>query len=208
MTCCFPDIQSKYITERKYHTRNSDFSTKSPTEIIREIATDHRLNNCSKANIFEDHEEIVLEYWNALELTDLTTQFEEMQRLAVALAVNPRKHLSPDYPSGTLLLHSSRAVRVLIPIIPPKFRIPLIGQWWLLAITTYICNGRKPLEMDPITSKDAKNKTWEEVQSTLRTRGLRDAYYLGDAVSLSQAAETWGDNDRFYLKAGILYGEE
>lgn len=62
--------------------------------------------------------------------------------------------------------------------------------------------------MDPITSKDAKNKTWEEVQSTLRTRGLRDAYYLGDAVSLSQAAETWGDNDRFYLKAGILYGEE
>lgn len=216
MTCCLLDTQDKYITEIKYNSRSGSFSSQSPIAVFNEIAQDSRLDGirdsaqtgASQLELSKEHEDVVLEYWHALEFGNLTSQFEEMQRLAVALAVSLHKSVAQQSPLTRNLLHGSRAVRVLLPRIPGRFRIPLIRQWWLLAITTYICNGRVQSATGQIAKVDSKDNDWKAVEALVQTKGLHDVYFLGDIVSIRQMADTWGDSDRYYLKAALLYGEE
>jgi Questin oxidase-like len=217
MTCCLLDTQDKYITEIKYSGREGHFSSKSPIAVFNQIAHDRRLDGVtqsseSRASLLElskEHEDVVLEYWNTLDFGSLTNQFEEMQRLAVALALSLHKSVAQQSTLTRNLLHASRAVRVLLPHIPGKFRVPLIRQWWLLAITTYICNGRVESATGQIAKVEAKDSDWKVVENRVNSKGaLHDAYLLGDLVSIRQMADTWGDSDRYYLKAALLYGEE
>jgi Questin oxidase-like len=214
MACCLLDTEDKYMTESKSNSRKGTFSAASPITVFNEIAHDSRLNGITPSSsgggleLSKEHEQVVLEYWNALEIDNLTSQFEEMQRLAVALAISVRKSVKQPSALTKNLLHSSRAVRVLLPLIPPKYCVPLIRQWWLLVITTYVCNGRVESATQQIARVDADGMDWGTVEARSQRNGLHDAYFIAEIVAIRQMAETWGDPDRYYLKAALLYGEE
>uniref|UniRef100_L2GG68 Questin oxidase n=1 Tax=Colletotrichum fructicola (strain Nara gc5) TaxID=1213859 RepID=L2GG68_COLFN len=83
----------KYLDHKKY-SKPSSFSSKSTFEIMDKLAKDKRFEGLFKEPdaeniepLFEKHEDLVLEYWNAWNITDPVKQFEESQELAVALLV-------------------------------------------------------------------------------------------------------------------------
>jgi questin oxidase-like protein len=195
MACCLPDTQSEYITDSKYQVETGDFSSTSPTEIFNQISKDKRLKKSSGSE-----NDLALEYWNALKLADMTSQFEEMQRLAVAFSINQPKSRSRNVVNG------SAAVRVLLPLIPAQFRIPLIKQWWLLAISAHIADGGKATDagMRRIVEEDTQQTRWRDVASVAEAKWINDADVLGELVSLKQMAETWEDTGYYFLKAASI----
>ncbi|KAI1324028.1 cell cycle checkpoint protein RAD17 [Xylariaceae sp. FL0255] len=134
----------KYLDDESY-TKPSPISSTNPTELLTKMAGDKRVTGLFKSpssdnlkTLFEKHESLVMEYWNGWVLEDPTKQFQESQEAAVALLV-------ATVPPGTHgynffichLLTTSHAVRILLPILPTKFHVPLVRQWWLFTIAVY-----------------------------------------------------------------------
>lgn len=77
----------------------------------------------------------MLEHWNAWQVEDPRAQFEESQKAAVALLVGTPRPGGREGKYDFFIVHlltSSHAVRILLPLIPAKFQVPLVRQWWLL----------------------------------------------------------------------------
>jgi hypothetical protein len=176
----------KYIEDKKY-TRPSKFSTTSPLEILHKIAEDNRLDELFKDpagdnfnTLLEDHEELVLEYWNALVFEDPVKQFQSLQEAAVILlvaTVQPDTHAYDFFLCH--LLTSSHAIRILIPLIPEKFHMSLVRQWWLFAVVTYIAQLRPKVEEDLIGRPYLKGKHWHYVEDkAVNSAWSTDAHYV------------------------------
>ena len=114
----------KYLDDPKY-TRPSPLKDSSPLELLQRLSTDQRLDSVfTEADPFntdlvlKDHEAILLEYWNALQISNPTKQFEESQIAATALVVathDPKGDNRYDF----FLVHvltTSHAMRILLPI--------------------------------------------------------------------------------------------
>ncbi len=126
----------KYLDNPSY-TRPSAFSSTSPLELLNKLADDKRFDGLFKepgfANmdrLFETHEDVVLEYWNAWQLSDPKKQFEDSQEAAVNLLVATVPPGTHSYNFFIVhLLTASHAVRILLPFIPAKFHIGLVREW-------------------------------------------------------------------------------
>lgn len=161
----------KYIDDPSY-TKPSSFKTSNPRELLDKIANDKRVGELFKSPgfnnlgpLFEHHEDLVLEYWNAWSLDDPKKQFQESQEAAVSLLV-------ATIPPGTHaynffivhLLTTSHAVRILLPFIPAKFHINLVRQWWLLTIAVYAIFKCPKIDPDYIKPGDVAGKQWNYVE--------------------------------------------
>lgn len=185
----------RYLDDPSY-TKPPPFSSTSPTELLNKLASDERFDNLFKepgfANIeplFQKHESLVLEYWNAWDLSssaDPIEQFRESQEAAVAMLV-------ATVPPGTHaynffvvhVLTTSHAVRILLPVVPAKFHVSLVRQWWLLALAVYIAVLRPKVDPDYVPG-DPKGKGWKHVESrALNSQWATDAHYVkGEFVDL------------------------
>jgi hypothetical protein len=173
----------KYIDDTAY-TKPSTYSTTSPLEILHKISTDTRFdglfNDKGSQNIeilFMQHEPLVLEHWNAWKISDPNKQFQESQEAAVALltrTVQPGTHAYDFF--MVHILTTSHAVRILLPLIPKKFHISLVRQWWLLTLAVYISQLRPKID-DDIEEKPVK--PWKYVED-MATSGpwATDAHYV------------------------------
>lgn len=145
----------KYLDEPSY-TKESTYSTTSPLEILHKIAEDKRFDGLFDAPdvgriswLLENHENLVLEHWNAWVITDPVKQFRDSQEAAAALLVRTVEPGTRAYDFFTChLLTTSHAVRILIPLIPKKFHISLVRQWWLLTILVYVTQARPKINED------------------------------------------------------------
>jgi hypothetical protein len=98
----------------------------------------------------------VLEHWNAWKIDEPNKQFQDSQEAAVALLVRTVQPGTHGYDFFMVhLLTSSHAVRTLIPLIPKRFHISLVRQWWLLTIAVYIAQLRPKID-DDIEEKPMK----------------------------------------------------
>jgi hypothetical protein len=173
----------KYLDDPSY-TKPSTYSTTSPLEILHRIAADKRLDGLfdgkgdgNISSLFENHENLVLEHWNAWQIVDPKKQFRDSQEAAVALlvqTVQPGTHAYDFFVCH--LLTTSHAVRILIPLIPKKFHISLVRQWWLLTIAVYIAQLRPKID-DDIEEKPTKQ--WNYVEDrALNSPWATDAHYV------------------------------
>lgn len=145
----------KYIDNTAY-TKPSTYSTTSPLEILHKIADDTRFDGIFTGKgdhnidiLFTQHEDLVLEHWNAWNITDPNKQFQDSQEAAIALLINTVKPGTHAYDFFLVhLLTTSHAVRILIPLIPKKFHISLVRQWWLLTIAVYVAQLRPKISED------------------------------------------------------------
>ncbi|RFU33604.1 hypothetical protein B7463_g2745, partial [Scytalidium lignicola] len=203
----------KYIDDPSY-TTESTYSTTSPLEILHKIAEDKRLDGLfeKKGNdnivpLFNTHESVVLEHWNAWKLKDPKEQFRESQEAAIALlisTVQPGTHAFDFF--LVHLLTSSHAVRILLPLVPKKFHINLVRQWWLLTISVYIAQLRPRIDDSLVSSP---SKQWNYVEDkAINGFWATDAHYVKAIRAIKEAAFTWGDVHERYLAAAVKFADE
>lgn len=209
-TTCYSFLH-KYLDDPKY-TRPSTYSTSSPLEILQRVRADKRLDDLfdgpGTANtqpLFEKCEAVVLEHFNAWHFSDPQKQFEDSQHAAAAVLVATYK--ADVQPFDFFLMHvlsTSHAVRILLPKIPAEFHVTLVKQWWLLTLTVYISQLRPEIRLEYVTDFDLKGKDWGWVDKmAIEGRAAMDPHYVKALRALKEAAKTWGDEEKFYLKAAV-----
>jgi len=182
----------KYTDDPSFTTK-SPLNSTSPAELLEKLANDDHFKGIFEEPgfdniepLFQKHESLVLEYWNAWELADPVKQFQESQEAAVALLV-------ATVPPGThsynfFLCHvltTSHAVRILLPFLPTKFHLSLVRQWWLLTLAVYIAELRPKIDPDYIPT-DLKGKGWKYVEHEVLTNEWRtDAHFVKGMFSVS-----------------------
>lgn len=205
----------KYIDQTSY-TKPSTYSTSSPLEILHKIADDKRFDGIFSGKgdhnidiLFAEHEDLVLEHWNAWDITDPNQQFRDSQEAAIAILINTVQPGTHSYDFFLVhLLTTSHAVRILIPLIPKKFHINLVRQWWLLTIAVYIAQLR-PKISDDIEEKPPAGKGWKYVEDkAVNGPWATDAHFVKALRAIREAAFTWGDVHERYLAAAVKLADD
>ena len=204
----------RYLDNTSY-TRPSTYSTSSPLEILQLVREDKRFDGVydhlgnDLEPLLDKHEDAVLEHWNAWRISNPRKQFEESQQAATALLVATHK---PGTKYDFFLVHlltSSHAVRIILPLIPAKFHISLVRQWWFLALVYYIAQLRPGIDLDLVKDHDLKGRGWDWVdKQAVGGEHALDPHYVKGVRAMKEAGSSWGDNDGFFLKAAVKFGEE
>lgn len=207
----------RYLDDPSY-TKPPVYSASSPIEIVQKVSEDERFDNLfdhqGEDNIeplMEKNETAMLEHWNAWQLTNPKKQFEDSQYAAVALlaaTVDSGRSRAYDF----FLVHiltTSHAVRTLLPLIPAKFHVPLVRQWWLLTLSTYVAQLRPKIKIENITTYETRGREWSWVdEQAVKGNWALDAHYVKGLRAIKVAAETWGDSEQYYLKAACKFADE
>lgn len=215
IACAYNDLH-KYLDDKSY-TKPSSISSTSPLELLHKIHEDKRFDDLfeepSEDNLrilLEKKEELVLDYWNAWTLDNPIEAFRESQETAISLlvaTVQPGTH-SYDF----FLVHiltTSHAVRILLPLVPAKFHMSLVRQWWLLTVMTYIGQLRPKIEDGLIGRPDLKGKHWTYAEDkAVNGPHATDAHFVKGVRAMREAAMTWGDVHEWYLTAAIKFVDE
>lgn len=204
----------KYLDNPKY-TKPSIYSTTTPLDIIKRVHSDARFDKQADSitAVFEHHEDALLEHWNAWHFPDPKKQFQESQFTATALLVATRPLHGPKKDYNFFLVHlltTSHAVRIILPLIPPQWHVPLLRQWWLITLAVYVAQGRPAVDLDNITkAHDASDVDWETISThAVESKWSLDAHYVKALRAMKVAAETWGDPERYYIKAAARFDRE
>ncbi|KAI0152236.1 hypothetical protein F4776DRAFT_600727 [Hypoxylon sp. NC0597] len=206
----------KYIDDPSY-SKPSPIKSSSPLELFHKLANDHRLDGAFKESgaeniepLFREHEDIVLEYWNAWTLDDPVKDFQLSQEAAVDVViatVPPGTHSYNFYTCH--ILTTSHAVRILLPFVRPEHRINLVRQWWLFAIAVYIAVLRPKIDPDNIGSGDGGKTQWDHVEDkALNGPYSTDAHFVKVVRAIKEAARTWGDVHERYLNAAVRFADD
>ncbi|KAK4988051.1 hypothetical protein LTR50_004167 [Elasticomyces elasticus] len=217
LAACFRNPLHTYLDDPSY-TRPSSNPSTSSLEILHRIADDPRFNglldhqgsdNIDIILANEETREAVLEHWNALDMSDPKKQFEDCQRTAIALLV-------ATHQKGELydffvvhLLTSSHAVRILLPVLPAKWHVPLVRQWWLFCVLVYIAQLRRAIKQDRIADYPLEGRNWKSVDDrAVNGKHATDAHFVKACRAMKEAANLWGDEDKYILKAAVSFAAE
>ncbi|KAI1113118.1 cell cycle checkpoint protein RAD17 [Nemania sp. NC0429] len=201
----------KYIDDSSY-TKPSSLKSASPLELLTKMSNDKRLAELfdepgfdNLGPLFAGHEDLVMEYWNAWSLDDPKKRFQESQEAAVSLLVATVPPGTHSYNFFIVhLLTTSHAVRILLPVIPEKFHIDLVRQWWLLTVAVYAIFKCPKIDPDYIKPGDVAMKQWNYVEDkALNGPYSTDAHFVKAVRAMREAARTWGDVHEHYLAAAV-----
>lgn len=218
MSCCFYNDTHKYFDDPSYSKPpSSDLSSTSPLQLLGTIRDDKRLDALklehpgseNSRKILSQCEDVVLEYWNAWTLSDPKEQFKQSQEAAVSLLVGTHDTKTNFDFYFVHILTSSHAMRVMLPLVPTKFELSLVRQWWFFTILTYICQLRPKIDVTSIRDYKLNGKTWKNVDfMALSGKASLDAHYVKALRAMKDAEKTWGKEDEFWLKAAVKFGDE
>jgi len=190
---CFYNPLHKYIDDPSYtKPHGGDGANADLYDILDKVRHDTRFDglysspNGDITKIFEQREEALLEHWNAWPITDPTSQFEQAQSLAASLVLEKDDTGKFSFFFAHALT-SSHAIRILLPLVPAKFHVSLIRQWWLFTLAVYVAQKR------PVVKKtggdethDVNDKTWKHVvHNALEGPHSKDAHYVKSKLSFS-----------------------
>ncbi|XBQ90598.1 hypothetical protein V6000_006152 [Aspergillus fumigatus] len=195
----------------------SKYKTTSLAEVFEKVRQDPRLDDLFSepgiANLHvlsqEQNIAVVLEHWNAWEITDLVAQFEECCDLAVVLALsNGNRRDSFDFFNAHIMT-VAHALRVLWHYVPTDRRASILKQYALFGIMTYICQLRPRFSLDWIDAVEVDGRDWNwVVETALAHKWALDAHFFKVVRAPKVFQETFGRKDDFYLKAAIKYVTE
>lgn len=139
---------------------------------------DHRSGDITK--VLEEREEAFLEYWNAWEITEPRDQFQAAQQIGVAFVTGTPAPENTKFDFFFVhVLTSSHAIRILLPLIPAKFHVSLLRQWWLFALAVYIAQLRPQVAVDSAQESNKEDKSWKYVvHKALTGPHSKDAHYV------------------------------
>jgi len=198
------------------------YSTSDPFEVFARVQADKRLDshftklgddNLSRLLSDQSLTSILAEHFNAWNIEEPKTAFEQSQRLATALLIST----SPEKPIcghgyDFFLLHvltTSHAIRIIIPFLPAEHHIPLLREWFLITLALYIAQLRPTTSVQQIQDYDLNGKTWDDASKlALESEHKFDEHYVKGIRAMEAAAALWGDHDRFFEKAAVKFALE
>lgn len=207
----------KYFDEPAYSQPNSTYSTTSLYEILENVRTDPQFDGLftqpAGNNIdvlFREREADILRHWNAWKMDDPLQQFRATQEVSVALLAATTCDSSPNFDFYLLhVLTTSHAIRVLLPLIPGRFQIPLIQQWWLMTLSCYVSQLRPKIDLDSVRNYQLDGRDWGwTAKQAVKGKESGDPHYVKAVRAFKVFADTWGDADSFYLKAAVKFVAE
>ncbi|KAJ5904846.1 uncharacterized protein N7473_001762 [Penicillium subrubescens] len=195
----------------------SAYKTNSLATIFEKVRTDSRLDNLFDNpgyNNLETLQEaqnlaILLEHWNAWEVADTLQQFEECCDLSVLLSIsNGNPDVSFDFFNAHIMT-VAHALRVLWHYLPPQRHVPVLRQYALFGIMTYVCQLRPKFTIESVEAVKTDGRDWQWVIDTaLPDKWALDAHFFKVIRAPKAFEETFGRKDDFYLKAAIKYVTE
>lgn len=202
----------KYLDDPAYSQTEPSYQTTSLFEVLDRVRSDKQFDDLPSTpdhhNLLNTHEASVLNHWNAWKIENPVEQFRESQELAAALFSATHGTQKYDF----FLVHivtTSHAVRVLLPLIPAKFQIPLLRQWWLMTLTNFIGQHRPEIHLDRVHEYDLQGRDWKwAANQAVKGEHSTDAHYVKAIRSLAQMATTWNDPENFYLKAAVRFADD
>ena len=203
----------KYLDDPK-HTKQASYSTSSPLEILERVRDDQRFDEGSDGieAVLKNHEDAVLEHWNAWQLPNPKKQFQDSQYAAVAILIasHPLSSIRSAFDFFHVhILTTSHAVRIILPFIPAKFHVSMVRQWWLLTLAAYIAQGRPKIDLTNISDYKLEGQDWPLIDKhAVEEKWSLDAHWVKALRAMKEAANTWGDADQFYLKAACRFDKE
>jgi hypothetical protein len=222
LAACFRNEWHVYLDDPQY-TKPSSNPSDSLFTILDRITHDKTFdgifdgpgsNNIETLLSNKEATAAALEYWNSWDLKHAKDQFAESQKLAVALLVTSQSR-SDNNPTTKYdfflvhLLNTSHAIRVLLAILPYKFHLSLVRQWWLFTILVFIAQLRPRINIDTIKLVELENRDWKYVtEKALKGQYRTDAHYVKALRSMHEASNTWGDPNKFYLRAAVKFADE
>lgn len=216
---CYGDVH-KYLDDPVYSQTEASYHSTSLLEVLNRVRTDKRFHglfgtpgNDNFAKTFLAREAALLDHWNAWRITDNddpVKQFRETQELATALLVGTHSDGNEKYDFFLChVLTTTHAVRVLLPLIPGRFQLPLVRQWWLMTLALYVAQLRPEINVDRINKFDLKGRDWNwTAKQAVKSEYSTDPHYVKAIRALRDAATTWGDPEKYYLKAAVRFTEE
>ncbi|KAF2705105.1 hypothetical protein K504DRAFT_460878 [Pleomassaria siparia CBS 279.74] len=216
---CFYSPLHKYLDDASY-TKPSAQPCTSLLSILERVRADKRFDGLYShrsgdiSAIFADAkaEAAFLEHWNSWDLlsSDPTRHFEDSQNTAVAVLLGTPAPEESKFDFFLVhILTSSHAVRILLPVVPKKWHVSLVRQWWLFALAVYIAQMRPAVDADTITRYDLEGRNWKYVvDRALKSGHALDAHFVKSLRAMKVASETWGDAEEYYLKAAVRFAAE
>ncbi|KAF1946210.1 hypothetical protein EJ02DRAFT_450656 [Clathrospora elynae] len=222
--CCYSFLH-KYIDDPRYTKPSPHCATEQAIEdgtdllgILDKVRKDerfdglydHRDGDINK--VFEESEEALLEYWNAWKIVNPTYQFRAAQHLAVMLLLDKPENSKFDF-FIVHVLTSSHAIRILLPLVPPKFHVSLLRQWWLLTLAVFIAQMRPPYKSGwTIDRYECNENDWKYVvHQALDGPHAKDAHFVKALRAMKVAEETWETSDshsKYWVKAAVKFADE
>ncbi|KAF2847881.1 hypothetical protein T440DRAFT_557120 [Plenodomus tracheiphilus IPT5] len=220
---CFYSPLHRYIDDPKY-TKPSPYSTSGEAsnllDLLHKVRNDRRFDGLYDRRggdidkVFEEREEAFLEYWNAWDIIDPEAQFHAAQQIAVAFVTGTASPKDTRFDFFMVhVLTSTHAIRILLPLVPAKFHVSLLRQWWLFALAVYIAQMRPEIEL--AQSSDTQNREGKEwkyvVHQALTGPWAKDAHYVKALRAMKVAEETWetpGAESSYWLDAAVRFADE
>ncbi len=208
----------QYIDDPSYSNPSPSYKSSDPIVVLQKVAEDKRFDSLFDHQgadniepLFQDHEAAVLDHWNAWQLPNPKEQFEKSQYAAVALLVGTH-HTGSDRKHDFFLVHlltTSHAVRILLPLLPSRYHLTIVKQWWLITLAVYIAQLRPEIDLSSIKRYVLKGKDWDWVdKQAVEGKWSLDSHYVKASRAMKEAAKTWGDDEQYYLKAAMKFAEE
>ncbi|KAH8426700.1 questin oxidase family protein [Aspergillus melleus] len=215
-TTCYGGIH-KYLDDPSYSQAESSYNSTSILGVLNKVRTDQRFNGLfghpgahNMEIIFREHEAALLNHWNAWKIEDPINQFRESQEVAAAILAATHDKINEKYDFFFVhILTTSHAVRILLPLIPGRYQIPLVRQWWLITLAIYIAQMRPEIHLDRIRDYDLAGRDWKwTAKKAVKGEHSTDAHYVKAIRACREAASTWGDSDSYFLKTAVKFAEE
>jgi hypothetical protein len=149
-----------------------------------------------------DHKGLLRKYRDSLDMSNPKELLEQLQKLTVTLQLGsiengkPAEHLS-------MLVASSHAVRVLLPLTPAKFQLSLLQQLWQLILPVWVMQSTTSGGLTPSKGVDG----WKLVEEQACGDDELDVWTMASIRAMRQAAETWSDADGFFINAATKFSE-
>lgn len=186
--CCYNSLH-KYIDDPKYTKPSPHSATGAQSGLIGlldKVRQDSRFDGLYDdrsgdiSKVLEEREEALLEYWNAWDITSPTDQFRAAQEVGMGLLVGTPAPSQGKYDFFIVhVLTSSHAIRILLPLIPAKYHVSLLRQWWLFALVVYIAQTRPVIDMDKAIPGEDSKKSWKHVvDKALNGPHSKDEHYV------------------------------
>ncbi|THC98487.1 hypothetical protein EYZ11_002072 [Aspergillus tanneri] len=213
---CYGTIH-KYFDDPTYSQVESSYKSASVMEILNKVRKDPRFKGLfghpgdhNLETIFRDHEAALLNHWNAWKIEDPMSQFRESQELAAAVLTATRTDVNKKHDFFLVhILTTSHAVRILLPLIPGRYQLPLVRQWWLITLAVYIAQLRPEIHLDSIRDYELAGRDWNwTANKAVKGSYSTDPHYVKAIRAFKEAALTWGDADSYFLKAAVKFAEE
>lgn len=195
---------------------SAKYKTHSLADVLEGIRLDARFDNLFDSigvlnvdDLMKKQPDAVLEHWNAWVVDNPVQQLEHICDVATILTMSSVDSKA-DSKFDFFILHlmtAAHALRVTWDIFPEDRKVPMLREWALMAITTYIAQFRFPFDMGLIEKVEIGGRDWEWVRKTaLDHPAARSDVHFLKAVRAPRAFEqTFGYKNGFYLKAALKF---